>query len=941
MPTKTGTDPQKDKDQPTRTRVSRACDRCRSKKDKCDGTRPTCSSCANSGHKCTYDPSTKKRGLPEGYVRGLEKLWAVAIRKIEGFEDVMTSIITDVIGSSGQSHRWLDSPQSLRTNVQNREFSKGGDDVLKRWNDERVEEYLHETWKESPVSRELEKLLSSIESSDDKNTKRKRERDDLDDAQLRAALSTSGNNQWEFSIIKKQGAGYEHGHTKAPIWNQSLSETHTLAMSPDSSHFSGAPPPKKRIRGSRTSANLRDSQTTARHLSLPANTSQLIDLYFTHTHCWLPIIERHDILRVSYLYSENPTWPVPSEKGSGVHAALWAILAYSHVQIMSGKEQSNQEGPSGQKATSEALYDVARSLVPLEDSLAEIGHVQALILLALINVGQGKWTSAWLLIGHAVRLAMDLDLGRTSSLSNGQGRNREKHVFFGCFMIDTLISARLERCPHLRREDAELAGMIDEDGLEEWDLWADTSNSSSTSAQVPARRSPTFALSTFNRTIELFGLLNDIIRDLSTDREGFCGQITQRLQAWHDKLPQVYKVEGDPSSQVINTAMLPHQLYLYLGYFTTLTSLHFHSYPYRKAFDGPERRAPEIFAYLPSKINALFKKQAEAGRLAYVPPIYVLSTSLSIESAQIGRSNFGAKNQSFTEWMQQTFKCVSELGKTWPVYTPLRQNLANEWQMGNESFLLSLGDPNPASGLPTTSFNVPTDVPLGQSEIWIPSGLPEPHAFEARIGSTSAPSRDSRTSITDSVRTPRANSGPVLPPFSTPPESRNDGSPVDQIARNTYNPDLWPIPQTSNMLSNPQLPPQPPEDYGDVDMSGLDHVPTNVTDITIDDINFMTDDVDAIFRDLAHLDTTEWTNNREQGLRDFGFADDSTFRAFCNDPERLVTGNAFFQTSPSAEMWPPGLGDERGGDRHLEASQILQSLSGEGYAVLGGERMGW
>jgi hypothetical protein len=133
----------------------------------------------------------------------------------------------------------------------------------------------------------------------------------------------------------------------------------------------------------------------------------------------------------------------------------------------------------------------------------------------------------------------------------------------------------------------------------------------------------------------------------------------------------------------------------------------------------------------------------------------------------------------------------------------------------------------------------------------------------------------------------------------------------------------------------------------DVDMSGLDQVPTNLTDMSaidpsLADLKFMTDDVDAIFRDLAHLDTTEWTNNREQGLKDFGFTDDSTFRAFCNDPERLVTGNAFFQTSPSADIWPPTSTQDDAPDRHLEASQILQSLSGnEQFSMLSEHRIGW
>lgn len=35
----------------------------------------------------------KKRGLPEGYVRGLEKLWGLAIRDVDEVEDNVLSAL--------------------------------------------------------------------------------------------------------------------------------------------------------------------------------------------------------------------------------------------------------------------------------------------------------------------------------------------------------------------------------------------------------------------------------------------------------------------------------------------------------------------------------------------------------------------------------------------------------------------------------------------------------------------------------------------------------------------------------------------------------------------------------------------------------------------------------------------------------------------------------
>jgi hypothetical protein len=63
--------------------------------------------------------------------------------------------------------------------------------------------------------------------------------------------------------------------------------------------------------------------------------------------------------------------------------------------------------------------------------------------------------------------------------------------------------------------------------------------------------------------------------------------------------------------------------------------------------------------------------------------------------------------------------------------------------------------------------------------------------------------------------------------------------------------------------------------------------------------------LDAIFKDLAYLDTTEWANNREAGLKDFGFIDDSTFQAFCHDPDRLAGSQPLVHPPSIADIWPP------------------------------------
>ncbi|KAH9826179.1 Zn(2)-C6 fungal-type DNA-binding domain [Teratosphaeria destructans] len=54
-------------------RIAQACDRCRSKKIRCDGIRPCCSQCANVGFECKTSDKLSRRAFPRGYTESLEE----------------------------------------------------------------------------------------------------------------------------------------------------------------------------------------------------------------------------------------------------------------------------------------------------------------------------------------------------------------------------------------------------------------------------------------------------------------------------------------------------------------------------------------------------------------------------------------------------------------------------------------------------------------------------------------------------------------------------------------------------------------------------------------------------------------------------------------------------------------------------------------------------
>ena len=54
------------------SRIAQACDRCRSKKIRCDGVRPCCTQCKNVGFECKTSDKLSRRAFPRGYTESLE-----------------------------------------------------------------------------------------------------------------------------------------------------------------------------------------------------------------------------------------------------------------------------------------------------------------------------------------------------------------------------------------------------------------------------------------------------------------------------------------------------------------------------------------------------------------------------------------------------------------------------------------------------------------------------------------------------------------------------------------------------------------------------------------------------------------------------------------------------------------------------------------------------
>lgn len=246
---------------------------------------------------------------------------------------------------------------------------------------------------------------------------------------------------------------------------------------------------------------------------------KLIEVYFTNVQSWLPICEKHDILKTAY---DLPVQGIPSvsgQPGSGLFAELWSVLA---VGSLYGTAMTcNPLDSSSVKPRK--LYEHAKSLVPSELDRLDIGHIKALLNLVVFNMLRIHTGDAWLLVGSASRVLESVD--QVTLMSNPRG----KHVYFGCFLLDSMLALQLKRRPHFRRSDFVHLGTIDEDGLEEWQPWSGFQDPSHA-----GRRAPLLSLSIFNSLVDLVDVLISIE---DTTSQYLYKDAVEHLERWRALMP--------------------------------------------------------------------------------------------------------------------------------------------------------------------------------------------------------------------------------------------------------------------------------------------------------------------------------------------------------------------------------------------------------------------
>jgi hypothetical protein len=286
-------------------------------------------------------------------------------------------------------------------------------------------------------------------------------------------------------------------------------------------------------------------------------------------------------------------------------------------------------------------------------------------------MGMGHHSRAWSLIGQAVRIAMDLQLDQPPDpVANLlKAKTRAKHVILGCFALDTLIAARLGRKPHLRAHDIDQIGLVEEDGLEEWDPWTDCLNVRRN--KFGASRGPSAILSTFNRCIEVLKILNEATC-LPAGKNGqhLSTVLLEKLHIWsHSQTSPLYFDSSTSDSEVSH--LLPHQYHLHNIYFTTLATSQLLSH-----IRGDNSVNLEPCTRSVRHIVDLLQQHSHAFGLLIAPPTYDCFVSKAYDIFRAVNTSMESTNIILNDWKRSLDHCLDALEPAWPVFESLKSTVA-------------------------------------------------------------------------------------------------------------------------------------------------------------------------------------------------------------------------------------------------------------------------
>ncbi|KAI8647845.1 fungal-specific transcription factor domain-containing protein [Parasitella parasitica] len=520
-----------------RQRVSKACEQCRRKKVKCDGSSPHCNNCSSLGLQCHYKESTKKRGPAKGYIEAIEG-------RLHRLEALLGSIVQEDDPRSQAIIAELNAPletafgEVIRPRPMRRETLSGYE-----------AECGSLTSTETMVKHEDNHSPHQYQHQHQQSTK---DGNDSDDA----------NNNGNLSIDESGQLRY-YGKSSGFYMLKSSKNFQNRAFQFNSRDF-------KQLGHDASSPTL---PFIVDPFELPPKdlSDHLLELYFSYFYPLLPILHKK-----SFMESMND-----DSKPSPPPILLNAIYAVASRVSPDERVRSIASKP---ETAGDVFFERARMLLDLEWDSFRVYTVQALLLMSSHQNGALKTTRGWLYSGMAIRMSQNLGLHRNCDswdLTDIEKEDR-KRAFYCCFVLDRLACAMHGRSP-----------MIDE---RDYDAPYPSENDQDDTNRTPRIMENFHYLI---RICEILGdVIRELymvkgrkqLSAMSTP-DSIVSSLDKKLNKWMSKLPSTLQYRP-PNTRLNERAPAPslELCQLHMLFYTTLILLH------RPFIPGPAQTvAPSVF----------------------------------------------------------------------------------------------------------------------------------------------------------------------------------------------------------------------------------------------------------------------------------------------------------------------------------------------------------
>ncbi|TFY83848.1 hypothetical protein EWM64_g177 [Hericium alpestre] len=530
-----------------RRRVWRACESCRRKKIKCDGTEPTCSQCAASGSQCTWLQTKDRAALSRHYVQELEA-------RLLHMESLFSQI-APVLGQLGQ----------IPSDAPNIQVPQGAASLANAASVASVIQSLVDKDKVHQTS------TTDSHSTPDSSTSVKVE-DDVSDSLGQLTLDEHGHMRWiggssTMSLIQSFRAATADPHIRVSPLSDDPSAPGPSANKlyfPASVFFGKV----------RALPGPEEVEYPERDLA-----DKLVDAYFSKLHFLIPIIDKPTFMRHYKYVMEHTHDENLARTETAFIALVFAVFACAAQLVDDPRLKGERQDDGGMGMV---YYERALILNYISHASIQVAHVQCLILMSSFLCSVNCLPQAWLLIGQALRTAQDLGLHRSPRrlLIPSIEKETRRKIWWGVYTLDRMLALALGRplgCEDVDC-DVELPVDLDDESLPDY------------FAGAPLKTESPSLMTGFSALISLYGIAGRVLRQvysvencrdnldperrlqLQRDVEALDVELTK----WLDDLPIVFK------STPVNEAQVSMGAVLCSHYYSVLTALHRNLLPVKR-----------------------------------------------------------------------------------------------------------------------------------------------------------------------------------------------------------------------------------------------------------------------------------------------------------------------------------------------------------------------